>query len=223
MKNSLIALTVVSLALAGGCNNDGTGDGTAMTPADTSAASPAAPGNADATSPPATTFGDAEDGSAPGMQTGEPMDAAGDETGAGNPLALGLLAAIDAHEIAAANQAQAKGVTGAVLEYSNLMEKAHGDNLAKTRALGAAADTAEIQAMKAKGASELQALDAASGEEYEKAYIAAMVQGHQDALAKIDDEMIPAATTDAVKQHLAATRTHVAEHLAKARDIAAKQ
>ncbi|GAB3316989.1 DUF4142 domain-containing protein [Luteimonas notoginsengisoli] len=220
MKAPLIAVTLLSLAIASGCDRDRTDDQTAMadsTPAtDTSAPADAAvttDANANANSMSADGAAMPQDDTMPG----------GDAAQTGDALALGLLAAVDEHEIAAAKQAQEKGVTGDVLDYARMMEKEHGDNLAKTRSLGSPADGSDVQALKDKGAKELQTLDAASGKAYEKAYIDAMVKGHQEALDAIDNKMMPAATTDTVKQHLTDTRTHVAAHLDKAKAIAARQ
>lgn len=218
MKTTLFTLTLLSLAIASGCNRDRSDDTAAMadtTPAtDTSAPADAA----------VTTDASADAMLADGVDSMPQDDAtSGAAAQTGDPLALGLLGAVDEHEIAAAKQAQDKGVTGDVLDYAKMMEKEHGDNLAKTRSLGTLSDAPDVQAMKDKGAKELQTLDAASGEAYEKAYIDAMVKGHQDALDAIDGKMMPAASTDAVKQHLTETRTHVAAHLDKAKAIAAKQ
>lgn len=141
----------------------------------------------------------------------------------GDGFALGLLATIDQNEIDAARQAREKKVTGEVLAYADMMEKEHGMNLAKTQSLGATMSDPAIDAMKAKGKSELDALAAKSGTDYEKAYITAMVNGHQEALDAIDGKMMPAATRDDVKQHLADTRKAVEMHLAKAKEIAQKQ
>ncbi|MGH6978583.1 MAG: DUF4142 domain-containing protein [Brevundimonas sp.] len=226
MKTSLVTLTLLSLAIASGCNRDRTDDQTAMadsTPAtDTSAPADAAV-TTDADAMPADANAMPADGAVPMPQDDTTTGMAGDAAQAGDPLALGLLGAVDEHEIAAAKQAQDKGVTGDVLDYAKMMEKEHGDNLAKTRTLGTLADAPDVQAMKDKGAKELQTLDMASGKAYEKAYIDAMVKGHQEALDTIDGKMMSAASTDAVKQHLTETRTHVAAHLDKAKAIAAKQ
>ncbi|MDQ2701282.1 MAG: DUF4142 domain-containing protein [Pseudomonadota bacterium] len=215
MKKYMLALAALSIAITAGCRNDETGDETAMASTDTAIT---APSNDHATPTDQAAYR-GTDADASGMT----QDSTGAGTRAGDPLARGLLAAIDEHEIAAGEQAQAKGVTGEVLDYAKLMVQAHGDNLAKTRSLGSLSDGAAVQAMKEKGASERQSLDKASGDAYEKAYIDAMVKGHQDALDKIDNEMMPAAASDAVRQHLANSREHVATHLAKAREIAASQ
>ena len=156
---------------------------------------------------------------APAPATTDGMPAAASSHADG--YALGLLATLDQNEIAAARQAQGKKVGGAVLDFAKMMERDHGMNLDKTRALGPSMGDPDMDAMKAKGERELQALDAESGAAYEKAYITAMVNGHQEALDAIDGKMMPAATRDDVKQHLADTRKAVETHLAKAKEIAA--
>lgn len=140
---------------------------------------------------------------------------------AGDSLALGLLGAINEHEIAAAKQAIGKSVSGDVLEYAQLMQKQHSENLAKTKTLGPLSDGPEIQAQKSKGAKELSTLGATPALAYAKAYIDAMVKGHAEALDTIDRKLLPAATSPTVKQHLNETRGHVAMHLETAKAIAA--
>ncbi|MET4728003.1 putative membrane protein [Lysobacter enzymogenes] len=139
----------------------------------------------------------------------------------GDSLALGLLAAINEHEIAAAKQAKSKKVSGKVLDYAQRMQKEHSENLAKTKSLGPLGNDSAVQAQKAKGARELMTLGMSKGSAYAKAYIEAMVQGHAEALETIDTKLLPAATSAPVKQHLTDTRAHVASHLAAAKEIAA--
>lgn len=136
-------------------------------------------------------------------------------------IALGVLATINENEIAAADQAIGKKVSGKVLEYAQMMKKEHGENLVKTKSLGPLSDDADAQRLKAEGAAELKMLSSATGAAYSKAYMDAMVKGHADALAMIDTKLLPAAATAAVKQHLSETRGHVAQHLETARAITA--
>lgn len=134
--------------------------------------------------------------------------------------ALALLTTVDEHEIAAADQALRKNVTGAVREYAEMMKTEHGRNLADTTKLGAAASTAQaVKALREKGEADLRALDAHAGPAYEKAYIDAMVRGHTEALALIDTTLLPAATDTSIRQHFNTTRATVARHLARAREI----
>jgi putative membrane protein len=135
--------------------------------------------------------------------------------------ALGLLAAANEHEVAAADQAIAKKVTGDVLAFANMMKTDHGKNLAETSALGGTSEGTKIAELRSKGEAELAALDAKSGTEYEQAYIDAMVKGHTEVLALLDGTLIPAATDEAVKTHFAQTRTAVARHLDEAKKLKA--
>lgn len=142
-------------------------------------------------------------------------------TSKGDSFALGLLAAVNEHEIAAAKQAKSKKVSGPVLDYATRMEKEHGENLTRTKALGALSNDAEIRAQKVKGADELKTLGQQNGSAYAKAYMDAMVKGHEQALNLIDTKMLPSAATAPVKKHLTETRAHVANHLAAAKEIVA--
>ena len=151
-----------------------------------------------------------------------PEPAAADST-TDDSLALGLLAALNEHEITAAQQAQSKNVSAPVLAYAKMMEKQHGDNLAKTKTLGSLASTPEVQAMKDKGKSDLDMLGQKNGKEYETAYVDAMVSGHTDALALIDGRLLSLASTGPVKDHLMETRDRVVMHLEEARKLQAKE
>ena len=137
----------------------------------------------------------------------------------GDPVALGMLVAVNEHEIAAAKLAQEKKVSAAVLGFSKLMVAQHTENLQKTLDLGAPANTPEIQAMKDKSAQELQVLGSETGKNFERAYMDAMVSGHKEALMLIDTKMVPAASSDAVRAHLSDTRGHVEQHLQRAEQV----
>lgn len=135
--------------------------------------------------------------------------------------ALGLLATVDEHEIAVADQAIAKKVTGDVLAFANMMKTDHARNLAETTALGGSKEGAKIDALKAKGKADEAALEARTGADYEQAYIDAMVKGHTELLALLDSTLIPAATDAAVKSHFTQTRSAVEKHLEAAKKLKA--
>ncbi|WP_295919534.1 DUF4142 domain-containing protein [uncultured Xanthomonas sp.] len=133
--------------------------------------------------------------------------------------ALGVLSAINTSEVNAGNLALQKQVKGPVRDYAMLMVKEHSDNNAKIAPWGpdAKAASAQQQIQKAKAeAGKLQAMD---GDRFEQAYVMAMVKDHQAALQMLDSTLIPAAKTPDVAAHLRTTRTHVAEHLAKAQQL----
>lgn len=156
---------------------------------------------------------------------GAPMDTSVDATApvatpaTDDALALGLLAAVDDHEIQAAQQAKSKQVSAAVMEYAGMMEKHHTNDLIETKAMGALADTPEVQAMKEKGASDLAKLGELSGKEYETAYVDAMVKGHTEVLALIDGRLLSLASPGPVREHLSKAREYVAMHLEAARKL----
>lgn len=145
-----------------------------------------------------------------------------DQTGStaeGDGLALALLAAVNEHEIAAAQQAEGKRVSGPVMDYAKMMVTHHTENLDKTKALGELVMTDEVKAMQDKGAKDLADLGQKSRNDYEGAYVEAMVKGHTEALALIDTRLLTLASNGPVKDHLTATRATVAEHLDAAKKL----
>lgn len=159
----------------------------------------------------------------------EPAPApAGSEAPAAGTDALAQVGAVDKHEIAAAEQARDKKVTGAVLEFANMLHREHTANLKAGEALAAqeaqpGASSPQAEAMVEKGKAELATLAEKSGKEYEKAYVDAMVKGHTEALALLQDKLIPSAPNEVVRNFLTNSRDHVAMHLEHAKQLQAKQ
>jgi putative membrane protein len=151
--------------------------------------------------------------------------AADDKTKAtGDAEALAIVATVDRDEVAQAKQAQTKKLSAGATEYAAMMQRDHSANLAETQKLAKdqdarSAKAAAIHEKHAKKKAELAPLD---GPAYEKAYIDAMVKGHAEVLAKLDNELIPGAQDAAVKAHLEKTRRAVAEHLKHAEALQAK-
>ena len=204
MKTPLLTFSLLALAITSACDrrddpeNSPTTEATIADSAPMPASDPAAAtptdANADGTAPAATPASD-------------------------DALALGLLAAVDDHEIQAAQQAKSKQVSAAVMDYANMMEKQHTDDLIEIKTMGALADTPEVQAMKEKGASDLAELGKLSGKEYETAYMDAMVKGHTGVLALIDGRLLSLASPGLVREHLSKAREYVAMHLEAARKL----
>jgi putative membrane protein len=176
-------------------------------------------------------------GEADAMRSADTAAMAGRDAGAvaqGDRKALMAVMEIDRHEIAAAEAALAKGVQGDLKSYAETLRTDHARNLeATTRLLdghgtgvgttGAATNTMpdgpDQAAMRRKHEAERQRLDALDGDAFAAAWAESMVKGHEEALATLDDELIPAASGDAVRQHLTATRDAVARHLETARGL----
>jgi putative membrane protein len=86
-------------------------------------------------------------------------------------------------------------------------------------AAGQAPSDPELAAMRQKHDAERERLAALEGEEFTRAWVDAMVRGHEEALAKLDNELIPGATDDGVRQHLQDTRTAISRHLDTGRSL----
>lgn len=211
MKRALVSISAIALisVLAGCKEPDAPASETASTQPEPAAATPSAD---TASAPPAPDTATAADAAMP-ADAGN-VAATPDERGA-----LGVLNAINEHEIAVGNQAIEKGVTGDIADYAKLMIQAHTENRDQTAAFGPDAQNKDAMAQKDKGSAELASLDKLTGDAYAKAYVDAMVKGHTEALAALDDKLIPKATTQAIKDHLATTREHVANHLERAKAL----
>lgn len=139
---------------------------------------------------------------------------------ASDEQALGLLSAINQNEIAVAKEAQKRQLTPNVSDFATMMIKDHTENEDQIRQLGQPSDDAAVQAQKSKGEAELAELGKHE-HDYAKAYVDAMVKGHNEALETIDTKLLPAAQSPAVKAHLQQTRTAVSHHLDAAKSLQA--
>lgn len=139
---------------------------------------------------------------------------------------LATVTAIDLNEINAAAQAQTKDISQPVKSYAKLLHQEHGMNMEQTLKLGQQIGatpviTTSVERLQKKGAGELAAFVQLDGQAFERAYVEAMVKGHTEALAKIDDQLQKSAGNAALKKHLTGTRAHVASHLEKAKALEA--
>ncbi len=153
------------------------------------------------------------------------MDKAGAE-GMGDADVLAYLIAINDNEIVAASEAQHKKVGSKVMEYATMLQREHGENLEQTMMLAKKTDitpieTKAVDQLRTKAAAGLAKLMPKDGEQFAAGYIDMMITGHQEVLDLIDSKLMPAAKKDEVKKHLAATRTHIANHLEAAKALKA--
>ncbi|ATD67297.1 hypothetical protein CNR27_07465 [Luteimonas chenhongjianii] len=77
----------------------------------------------------------------------------------------------------------------------------------------------DLAEMKRKHDAQREQLAQLEGQAFEKAWIEAMVMGHQEALTKLDSELIPSASDSRVRDHLQSTRAVIAAHLETARAL----
>ena len=149
--------------------------------------------------------------------------AAGNDRRVSDAEVLGFVFAIDQNEVLAAAQAETKRVSPQVMEYAKMLHREHGTNQVATLKLGqqsgaTPALTPAVDGLLVKGAGELAELVPLDGDEFGAAYVSAMVKGHTEALAMID-QFLQTAADAALKQHLTETRRHVADHLEKAKAL----
>lgn len=246
-----LAVGALTLALAA-CNND-RGDETPATSATVATSAPAAGQNdSGAAGGYDMDNGATREGhSDVGMAGANPDDASNDPTtmamssadrdqiarASTQAMALQMVMDVDQHEIAAAEQAEGKKLDPDVKAYAETLKKDHTKNLATTRSLMADGDGAvpsaasntngaadsELEAMRSKHESERSQLASLDGDAYQAAWLDAMVNGHTEALDKLDSQLIPATDDAKVKQHLVDTRNVIAKHLETAKALRTAQ
>jgi len=139
--------------------------------------------------------------------------------------ALGFLVVVNDHEIAAAREAEQRSLSPGTTAFAKRMVEQHSDNNGATKELARKLgrdpeENSEARALRQKGESELADLAAQDDRAFERAYVDAMIEGHEAVLKLIDEKLLPAARDGELRRHLEETRRHVAEHLEEARKLA---
>lgn len=142
--------------------------------------------------------------------------------------ALELLNAINENEINVAAEARSKNISQPVKAYADMLHQEHTNNYNETRELARSrgmnlADNNISTDLKVEGDTKLDKLRVLEGEDFEKAFLDAMIADHANALNLIDNKLMAAATNEAVRQHLTNTRGHIAKHLEEAKKLAGNQ
>lgn len=135
--------------------------------------------------------------------------------------ALGMLMAINDHQIQAAELAKQKGVSDEVLAYARSLDSEHSANQSKTRYIGDEAginpyESDDVKDVRQRARSEQAMLAGLSGVAFETAFIDAMVQLNRDAIVLVDDILLPAAKDAIVQRHLRTARERFAGNLDRA-------
>ena len=146
----------------------------------------------------------------------------------GDAEVLASVIAIDLNEVLAAAEAQKKKISAPVMSYAKMLQEEHGLSMVNTMKLAQTLgitpiDTAAIEKMKKKGAGELATLITLEGNDFERAYLAAMKKGHAEALTMIDSNLIKMADNEALKLHLVESRRHIAAHLEASKQLEGAQ
>jgi putative membrane protein len=140
---------------------------------------------------------------------------------------LSTVVAVDKHEINAAKTALEKKPSDEVRAFAEQMIQQHTDNMNQAQELAAKLnlsleDENNMSFAKFKNKTKEVILKPFSGRNFEKKYMKNMVNGHQEVLKKLDEELIPNADAADVKTFLQTTRAAVAQHLTHAQTIHGK-
>jgi len=137
---------------------------------------------------------------------------------------LGFIGAADELEVVSAITAGTKKLSSEAAKFSQMLHEAHGAHLVETLELGTQIgvtplETHKIDAFRKKNAGVLAALVPLDGEDFERGYIDAKIKGHTELIEMIDSKLLSAASSDPVRQHVQATRDHLARHLEQAKAL----
>jgi putative membrane protein len=137
---------------------------------------------------------------------------------------LQTIVALDKNEILAGVVASHLQSKSSVLDFANMMIKDHGKNLTDALQLANKMKALPLNAAKTsdlskKGADELVKLAGLPEDQFNKAYVDAMVQGHEDALKLIDSKLMKETKDQDLVKFLTDTRSAVNTHLEDAKKL----
>lgn len=159
-------------------------------------------------------------------------DTAGSAAGASGAMTeAGIFAALDAvnqHEIDAGQLALNKAKNKDVKKLARTIVDDHKklqasvDKLANKINVTPEA-TSDVTAMKDDARTQMEKLQGLDGAEFDREFVDQMVQGHEKALTMIDNQMMPASSSnDQIQSTLKTARSKIESHLDKARKLQAK-
>ena len=139
-------------------------------------------------------------------------------------LLLGRVAAIDSHGLALAEQATNRPMTEAATDFAARLRQDHAAGLEATHALqerlGPAPEPDLEPAAGGEAPQEVLArLAGLADDQYQRAWIDAVVGAHTAALEQLDNTLVPAAGDDDVRGHLEDTRRNLARQLETAQRL----
>lgn len=134
---------------------------------------------------------------------------------------------INSNEIAVSKEAEKRTSNPAVKQFAQMMIKDHSSNREAIKNLATKIkltpeSSDNSKALKQKGEDLLKNLKTVPKSDFDKTYMQAMVSGHQEVLAALDNNFLPHATNPELKQFLTATRAAVAHHLEAAKETLGK-
>ncbi|MBK8984259.1 MAG: DUF4142 domain-containing protein [Ignavibacteria bacterium] len=134
---------------------------------------------------------------------------------------IAIVTAVNQNEISVSELAQKKMTSSLLTDYANMIVISHTENIKMANNLivsleSGKSETPELEGLEQKSADKLATLNALTGNEFETAYLDAMINGHKEFLNMLDIDLLPMAKSEAVKTYLINTREMVANHLAEA-------
>lgn len=131
---------------------------------------------------------------------------------------IDIMMTVDKEEIAAAQEVAKKKVIPSVDLYAKYLIQQHQSNLEEltqlAQQLGVEPKESVISnSMIANGKHDLKALSELQGKAFEKAFIEAMVKGHQEGLELINTKLLPQTKNAQLKVFVERFRNMVSEHL----------
>jgi putative membrane protein len=137
---------------------------------------------------------------------------------------LAYLNAIDDQLIALAQQALTKKIDREFRDQAMLVLTEMQQNEAMTRALAIEAkdkllDTTDIKASREQAKNELEQLNKVEDAKYGSEFLKAMIAADGKALDLIDKRLLADAEDERIKEHLQATRTHIAAQMLRAQEV----
>jgi putative membrane protein len=139
---------------------------------------------------------------------------------------LQVLDTIDTGEIAQAELATTKAQSPQVREFAASMIEQHNRAKKQGAQLASQANmtrtpSALSSKLETKGQGTLTKLQGTEADAFDAAYMKAQVKQHQEVLNTLDEQLIPSASSTAMRNQLTAARTMVQHHLMQAEELQA--
>lgn len=128
--------------------------------------------------------------------------------------------AANSAEIAQAKVAQTKAKDPAVKTFAAMMITHHGEAKQKQAKLKLKTEESGVStALQSDAGATLNAINTASGKDFDKTYVAAQITEHQKVLDTINDKLLPNVKDERLKAYLEEIKPTVEQHLKQAKQL----
>lgn len=137
---------------------------------------------------------------------------------------MNMLMTVNTEEMNLSTVGKTKSNNEKVKSFSEKMFNAHTNNNERAMSLQKKenlklAESKPSMKTKTKAENTIENLKGMDAKNFDKAYMNAQIQMHQDTLKKLDTELIPNAKNDQLKTMLQTTKGHVQDHLKEAQQL----